>query len=507
MGSRAFNIPERFLRHIWKHQYVDPYSLKTTDNKVVRVLASGTMNTDGGPDFLNAVIRIGRATFHGDVELHRTQAEWLNHHHQDDPRYNKVILHVVLERPLAQPLTLVRSGRQIPVLVLSPFLSESIRTLWLKTILDETMSNRQRIPCADQNQSVSAELLDTMIRRLAVERIELKLRRFDERLRELAQTRLLGVHDTGDRRARWYVQGDPDDIPPPHLELTQKDLAQRMLLDQLLYEGIAECAGYSKNQEPFIRLSRAVTLSTIRSMKIENNNEALMAVLLGAAGLLPKLKDVHDREARGFVRQLVNEWKTYRKSYRSAVLHRADWQFFPTRPGNFPPLRIAGVAALARAILCDDLFRKMVEALKNPENPAGRVRAIRTLLASEPHPFWTHHYRFDHPTTKNVRPLGADRTGEIITNALIPLALLYARIFRDRRVREGALQLFESMPPAMENTITRLMQRQLLKERFSLTSVGAQQGVIQLYKFYCREERCAECDVGVVVFGSAGRGS
>jgi hypothetical protein len=63
------------------------------------------------------------------------------------------------------------------------------------------------------------------------------------------------------------------------------------------------------------------------------------------------------------------------------------------------------------------------------------------------------------------------------------------------------------MPPAMDNSITRLMQRQLLKEKLSLRSVSAQQGVIQLYKFYCREERCAECEVGGVVFGTAGRGS
>lgn len=49
------------------------------------------------------------------------------------------------------------------------------------------------------------------------------------------------------------------------------------------------------------------------------------------------------------------------------------------------------------------------------------------------------------------------------------------------------------------------MDRQLLKERISLTSVSAQQGVIQLYKFYCREERCAECEVGAVVFDESTR--
>jgi hypothetical protein len=451
------------------------------------------------------VMRIGRAIYHGDVEIHRTQTEWLDHRHQDDPRYNKVILHVVLERQPVQPATRVPSGRNIPVLVLSPFLSESIRTLWLKTILDEDAFHRQKIPCADQNHAVDSGLLDALIHRLAIERLELKLRRFDERLKELAQTQPFAVHDARGRRSGWYVQGDPDDVPPPRVELTQKDLAQRALWDQLLYEGFSEGAGYSKNREPFVRLSRAVTLSTIRSMKIDNNEEALLALLLGAAGLLPKLKEVRDAESRSFVRMLSKEWKTYRKLYRSVVLHRADWQFFPTRPGNFPPLRIAAVAAIARSILCEDLFRKIVEVLKSSEDSSGKIRSMRSLLSVEPHPFWNHHYQFDHPTTKRIRPLGTDRTDVIIVNAIIPLSLLYARTFRDRRVREGALQLFQSMPPAMDNSITRLMQRQLLKERISLTSVSAQQGVIQLYKFYCREERCAECEVGAVVFDESTR--
>ena len=80
-----------------------------------------------------------------------------------------------------------------------------------------------------------------------------------------------------------------------------------------------------------------------------------------------------------------------------------------------------------------------------------------------------------------MRSLGPERTDAVITNAIIPLSLLYARTFKDRVVREGVLRLFESMPPAAENSITLMMQRQLLKERFHLSSVSAQQGVIQLY--------------------------
>ncbi|MGH2567723.1 MAG: hypothetical protein ACRDGA_05245, partial [Bacteroidota bacterium] len=86
---------------------------------------------------------------------------------------------------------------------------------------------------------------------------------------------------------------------------------------------------------------------------------------------------------------------------------------------------------------------------------------------------------------------------------VLPIALLYARTFKDKNVRAGAIQLHQFLPPLSENSITRLMAKQLLKGKIALDSVGAQQGVIQLYKFYCTEERCAECEVGKVVFKTA----
>jgi hypothetical protein len=501
LGKRTLNIHERFLRHIWRRQYVEQLTLKTTENQAVQVLDVGTLNTDGGPDFCSAVIRIGGATYTGDVEIHRTIAEWRRHQHFDDPGYNRVILHVVLERGSNPAPTLVPSGRTVPVLVLEQFLTESIRSLWQKTILDDRAWLKTRIRCADQNQSVDPEFLRGWIRRLAVERLELKLRRFDERLRELAQVHLLAVHDHRNLPGRWRVQGNLDDIPPPHGELLVKNLVNREFWDQLLYEGVMECLGYSKNQKPFLRLARAVTLQEIRVQQIEHDEEALQALLLGAAGLLPKLKTVKDKESRVFVRHLTNEWKTRKRLYRSAILHPADWQFFPTRPVNFPTLRIAAATSLVRRILCDDLFRRIIEVFKDSGEGTSGIQSLRTLLAVRPLTFWTSHYRFEHASSKHVHSLGPERTDAVIANAIIPLSLLYARIFKDRIVREGALRLFESMPPAAENSITLMMQRQLLHEKFRLSSVSAQQGMIQLYKFYCRQELCAECDVGAAVFG------
>lgn len=499
MGSRTLNIHERFLRHIWNRQYLRHEELQTSDGRPLRVLHAGRLNSDGGPDVRDAVLQLGGVTYHGDVEIHRTIVDWIYHQHHEDPRYNRVVLHVVLECPSSSGVTVVPSGRQIPVLVLEPFLSESIHALWQRAILDERLHSKSAIACASRNHAVPKELLGNWIQHLSMERLELKLRRFDERLRELAQLRLHTVRERHLHNALWRIEGNPDDLPAPHRELSQRDLAQREHWDQLLYEGLMEGLGYSKNREPFVRLCRSVTLREFRAQHIEDNELAIQALLLGAAGLLPRTRDVHHTESRVFVRLLIGEWKTRKKAYHSAILHPAHWQFFPTRPSNFPTLRIAAASVLVKRILCEDLFRNIIEALKAIDGRGGVFKSIREHLMVTPLPFWRSHYQFDHPAAKPTQALGPERIGDLITNAVIPLALLYARIFKDRLVRERALRLFSAAPAPAGNSITRLMDKHLLRGAVSLTSVSSQQGVIQLYKYYCLEERCPECAVGGIV--------
>jgi hypothetical protein len=503
VGKLLFNIQERFLRHIWNRQYLNHLALQTTDKRPLRVISAGMLNADGGPDFHEAIIRIGETVYRGDVEFHRTIAEWMFHEHFKDPRYNKVILHVVFEHGPGPGVTHVPSGRSVPILLLEPFLNESIRILWHRTIMDERAVMNKTLRCSGLNRNVDTSAVAGWIRRLAVERVELKLRRFDERLRELAHISLLAVRDAYDHRGQWRIQGNPDDLPPPLKELTHAQLAPREFWDQLLYEGLMECLGYSKNQEAFVRLARSVTLSVIRTHHVENSEESLQALLLGAGGLLPRLKDVDDKESREFVRRLTHGWKKQKEFYRSSVLHAADWQLFPTRPVNFPTLRIAAASSLIRSILSEDLFRRIIECLKGAENNPPSLRTLRSLLSVPPLPYWTSHYQFGSASSKPLHPLGPERIDIAIANGIVPLALLYARIFKDRVVREGALRVFESLPPAAENSITRLMRDQLMNNQHDPMSASAQQGVIQLYKFYCTEERCAECDVGRLVFGKS----
>ena len=85
----------------------------------MRVLFTGRAGGNAGPDFRDAVVVLDGARLVGDVELHLRAANWYGHHHQRDPRYDGVVLHVVAGGtvpPGAQ--TTLASGRTVPLLLL-----------------------------------------------------------------------------------------------------------------------------------------------------------------------------------------------------------------------------------------------------------------------------------------------------------------------------------------------------------------------------------------------------
>ncbi|HTP12550.1 MAG TPA: DUF2851 family protein [Bacteroidota bacterium] len=499
MADHARNIHERFLRHIWSRRYLDETRLRTSDGKPVRVIDPGRLNLDGGPDFGAAKVRIGGTTFVGDIEIHRTVSDWFAHQHQNDARYNRVILHVVLDGSHQPTFTTSLSGRTIPILILSEFLSEPIQSIWQKAILDERARRAETIRCFPMNKSVSDEVLKDWIRKLSVERLELKIRMFDERLRELAYERIMTVREFPRTYGEPPLEGFPEEIPPPLRELNQVDFSRKDIWEQVLYEGLMEGLGYAKNRQPFLRLARSVTLDRLRALRADRDGVRRAAILFAVAGLLPKIKSMRERESRDYVRTLIRSWSDVLASFRFAKLQAADWQFFPTRPNNFPTLRISAASALASRLLNEELFKSIIQVLKSCEDPAKLRSAFHRLFMLPQDDFWSHHYDFDQRTAKPMVALGISRIDELLVNTTIPVALLYARIFRDALVRERALALYESFPSMQENSITRIMEEQLLRRRNVLVRASTQQGVIHLFKYYCTDQRCGDCEVGAAI--------
>src|SRR5690348_10314298 len=72
--------------------------LPLQDGTMLRLLFAGHPGGAAGPDVRDAVLEVVNTyeQYVGDVEFHVRASDWVTHQHHTDPRYNMVILHVVL---------------------------------------------------------------------------------------------------------------------------------------------------------------------------------------------------------------------------------------------------------------------------------------------------------------------------------------------------------------------------------------------------------------------------
>src|ERR1700712_4383421 len=88
-------MTERLLQYIWQLQYFNRNELVTGEGESLSVIYPGNINSNQGPDFLDAKIKVGDTIWAGNIELHIFSSDWVNHKHSNDKNYGNVILHVV----------------------------------------------------------------------------------------------------------------------------------------------------------------------------------------------------------------------------------------------------------------------------------------------------------------------------------------------------------------------------------------------------------------------------
>jgi len=504
--NRSYNIPERFLRQLWKNRHFFSPDLRTTDKRPVEIISIGKSNNDSGPDFINASIRIGGALYRGDVEIHQDNNDWFEHKHQNDQKYNSVILHVIFDAESATRHPVTQSKRIIPVLALDKYVRLSFGTTWEVMILDERAERLGTLKCYPENGRVEPSVIGKWLGKLAVERMELKVRRFEERLKGLIEEERLRVSESTSRYGDAPFGLNPEDLPLPVQKYSTGDFRKINYWEQLLYEGVMEALGYSKNQKPFRNLAQKVRVKFLTDslVKIPLGESVAYteSILFGTAGLLAAPKKIMDAESKKYLRVLRQIWKRNSQHYAGHSMQQAEWQFFRLRPENFPTVRIAGAARLINSSLKRGCFKSIIQLLKNTElKDKDRFIQAEQWFMKPADGFWVEHFRFGERSKTVIKTLiGKSRADEIIINAVIPICLLYARLFRAKDVREGAMALFDYIPSLSKNTITKVVDSQLIKSRLKLSTAKLHQGALQLYKFYCADNRCDDCVVGRIIF-------
>ena len=435
-------VPEALVQDIWHAQRFDSAALVTSDGAPITIINPGTLNTDSGPDFTGAHLRIGDTDWRGDVEIHTTSNGWFHHKHHLDPAYNGVVLHVTLCADIWTGGLLRADGHPIPELILYPHLDTPLRHLLYQFYTKPTGT----IPCADGWPQVPETVREPWIQELAAERMQAKK----------------------DRLAATYLH-----IPD---------------LDTLLHERLFAALGYAKNDDAMTALARRLPPAIVRRL---NDPLDLEALHLGVAGLLPAPADLldSDRATADYAMDLRDRFDRLQLQSEIPVMERTAWRFFRLRPANFPPLRIAQAVALFRPGRL--MHRDPLGQLARAARAEGPVKALRAALYAKPGAFWTTHVRLEKTTKPRDPGIGTSRLDALIANAVVPVLLLHAEQTSDPALEAAVFDVLRRLPPEQDEIMRRF------------TALGTKpgdawtaQGLHQLYRTRCSEARCLTCAIG-----------
>ncbi len=120
----AVSMSELLLQKLWHRRDFSQDGLVTEDGRPIKVINQGSWNRQEGPDFLNAELEIGGQRTIGDVEVHFHARDWRAHGHTANPRFARVVLHVVLFPPTSGRKDTICSSP--PLLVLLPYLKHDL---------------------------------------------------------------------------------------------------------------------------------------------------------------------------------------------------------------------------------------------------------------------------------------------------------------------------------------------------------------------------------------------
>jgi hypothetical protein len=299
--NASINIPEEFLQYIWENRLFISQKLKTTEGEQLEILNEGKRNTDSGPDFFNAKIKIGETIWAGNIEIHKNASDWRKHKHHNDKAYDNVILHVIETNDEQVHRS---NGELIPGLLLN-------YPKQLKINYQNLLDAKTWIACQPQFHKIDPIILQLGFNRLMIERLENKTQEILSRLQQ--------------NNNDW---------------------------NETFYQMLARMFGFKVNAIPFELLAKSLPIQILAKHK--NNLFQLEALLFGNSGLLNNQLLGDD-----YYLQLREEYSFLYKKYGLKPIEAHLWKFLRLRPVNFPTLRISQMAALIHQ--SQGLFSKIIE--------------------------------------------------------------------------------------------------------------------------------------------------
>lgn len=279
---------EKLLQFLWQFKLI-PFNNLTTDlGENIEIIDPGQLNTNAGPDFFNAKLKINKTVWAGNIEMHLKASSWEKHKHHKDKAYNNVILHVVLEN---DGETFSQSGERIATVELK--IPDRIRQN-----MEQMYSNSTWLKCSDSIQKIDPFFISQHIDSLAIDRLEYKQKQVEDLFHMSKQN--------------W---------------------------EQTCYMQLARNFGFNINSGPFAQLAQKVPHKML--LQYGDRLETMEALLLGAAGFLDEMLNEDE-----YYQKLAVLFRHLQHKHNILPLEKHMWKFAKTRPTNFPTIRITQFAKL-----------------------------------------------------------------------------------------------------------------------------------------------------------------
>ena len=285
--------------------------LQTTTGEPVEVIDAGLPNTNAGPDFFNAKLKIGGTLWVGNIEVHTLASDWMRHGHDKDAAYDNVILHVAETVDCE-----VFRANGVPVPQLQLPCPDPVRQRY-----DELSHAEIYPPCYSILSSLPKLTVHSWLSALQVERFEQKAR--------VIATRLERCNN------HW---------------------------EDVFFITLARNFGFGLNGDAFEAWASRLPFRAID--KHRDDLFQVEAFFFGQAGLL----DEELPDADGYYLKLQKEFRYLQHKFELSVpMTATQWRFLRLRPGNFPHVRLAQLANLyykERSLFSRIMEADMLEAVR-----------------------------------------------------------------------------------------------------------------------------------------------
>lgn len=290
-------MTEKLLQYLWNFKIFNSFDFRDIEGNPVEIIAFGKWNTNAGPDFLDAKVKISNVLLAGHIELHIKSSDWIFHNHSRDPNYGNIILHVVFHHDLE----------------IDEFTDKNIPTLELKDYIDEEVLKKYE-KLANGNRFIPCEPVFKASKIPVAFHEENILKKLEEKSLDF-----------------------------------ERSLQQfKNNFEAVLFHSLAYSFGLKVNAFIFKQMAESIDFTIIN--KVRQNRTQFEALLFGISGWLDHPED-----------EQMNLWKRefdFVKAKFNISEVQFHPKFLRLRPTNFPTIRLSQLAALYHRH--QNLFSKII---------------------------------------------------------------------------------------------------------------------------------------------------